>query len=553
MRLFNILSTSFENFDETMKSFLNKVFGKEGQEYSKANIFSVVFEGIKGVMQNMMFYIEDAVTEQNVFTATRKKSVYSLAKISGYDPWYGSAATGTVLISSKITNGTGTASSKILIPNYTTLQDKSSGIIYTLMLSNDYIMLDLNLPLTSYDVKFVEGSWRTATAVAEGNAMETLTIAPHGLFDKNYLDVYVNGEKWSATGCVYDMTEDSKEYVVTSNFDGNILLVFGDGVYGRKLSEGDNVSIMFINHNGSSGNMKITDTPELEFRDNIVDSLGNNLDGNELLNITLSNNASGGTDSDSISFVRNMIGYNSRSLVLASEDNFKMFLNRFSFIGPFNIVTYEDSLNLTVVAFSNLLQNIESVSDYYTVEEKNLLLSDYQKSVIKKSLSNSNKTFGGVSIQFVDPIIRNYSMCCYIKVDNDYEKYVVKQSISKVIGNYFLNLGTNIQYIAKSDIIKEVTDNVSNISGFDFDFISEADEIARKNGYWYKKELHKTGDTTKYVDVRQIYDKTDMIGLDEVGNIRLNTKLEMPLLHKCTMYYDDDSQAIVDPIQYFFV
>lgn len=553
MRLFNILSTSFENFDETMKSFLNKVFGKEGQEYSKANIFSVVFEGIKGVMQNMMFYIEDAVTEQNVFTATRKKSVYSLAKISGYDPWYGSAATGTVLISSKITNGTGTASSKILIPNYTTLQDKSSGIIYTLMLSNDYIMLDLNLPLTSYDVKFVEGSWRTATAVAEGNAMETLTIAPHGLFDKNYLDVYVNGEKWSATGCVYDMTEDSKEYVVTSNFDGNILLVFGDGVYGRKLSEGDNVSIMFINHNGSSGNMKITDTPELEFRDNIVDSLGNNLDGNELLNITLSNNASGGTDSDSISFVRNMIGYNSRSLVLASEDNFKMFLNRFSFIGPFNIVTYEDSLNLTVVAFSNLLQNIESVSDYYTVEEKNLLLSDYQKSVIKKSLSNSNKTFGGVSIQFVDPIIRNYSMCCYIKVDNDYEKYVVKQSISKVIGNYFLNLGTNIQYIAKSDIIKEVTDNVSNISGFDFDFISEADEIARKNGYWYKKELHKTGDTTKYVDVRQIYDKTDMIGLDEVGNIRLNTKLEMPLLHKCTMYYNDDSQAIVDPIQYFFV
>lgn len=553
MRLFNILSTSFENFDETMKSFLNKVFGKEGQEYSKANIFSVVFEGIKGVMQNMMFYIEDAVTEQNVFTATRKKSVYSLAKISGYDPWYGSAATGTVLISSKITNGTGTASSKILIPNYTTLQDKSSGTIYTLMLSNDYIMLDLNLPLTSYDVKFVEGSWRTATAVAEGNAMETLTIAPHGLFDKNYLDVYVNGEKWSATGCVYDMTEDSKEYVVTSNFDGNILLVFGDGVYGRKLSEGDNVSIMFINHNGSSGNMKITDTPELEFRDNIVDSLGNNLDGNELLNITLSNNASGGTDSDSISFVRNMIGYNSRSLVLASEDNFKMFLNRFSFIGPFNIVTYEDSLNLTVVAFSNLLQNIESVSDYYTVEEKNLLLSDYQKSVIKKSLSNSNKTFGGVSIQFVDPIIRNYSMCCYIKVDNDYEKYVVKQSISKVIGNYFLNLGTNIQYIAKSDIIKEVTDNVSNISGFDFDFISEADEIARKNGYWYKKELHKTGDTTKYVDVRQIYDKTDMIGLDEVGNIRLNTKLEMPLLHKCTMYYDDDSQAIVDPIQYFFV
>ena len=50
-----------------------------------------------------MVYIEDAFTEQNIETATRKKSIYSLAKISGYEPYYGSAASG-ILNASLISN-----------------------------------------------------------------------------------------------------------------------------------------------------------------------------------------------------------------------------------------------------------------------------------------------------------------------------------------------------------------------------------------------------------------------------------------------------------------
>ena len=56
-----------------------------------------------------------------------------------------------------------------------------------------------------------------------------------------------------------------------------------------------------------------------------------------------------------------------------------------------------------------------------------------------------------------------------------------------------------------------------------------------------------------YVDVRTIYDKSDMIGLDEVGNIRLKTNLEMPIIHKCTMTYEDMTQQQVEPIQFFFL
>lgn len=554
MKLFNLLETSYDSFDNTIKEFITKTFGKLGQQYSKSNIFAMVFEGIKGVMQNMMFYIEDAVTEQNVFSATRKKSVYSLAKISGYEPYYGSAAVGTILLSSIISNGTGTNSSKVLIPNHTKLYDTSTNQQYICFLSNDYMTIDLTLPLVSYDVKIVQGVYSSASAIAEGDEFETREITVSYLFDRNYIEVYVNGEKWSETGCVYDMTENSKEYIINPSFKGNLSITFGNGVYGKKLSEGDEITIYYISHDGEEGNVKLSETPTLAFRDSLYDSLGNTIDGNDVLSITVSNNPSGGTDSDTIEFVRNMIGYNSRSLVLASEDNFKMFLNRFSFVGPFNLISNDDSLKIFAVAYSNTLQKIANTDEYFTLTNDNLLLSDYQKESIKNALSNSNKTFSGISLEFIDPIIRNYSVSCYVTVGTDYEKYMVKQKISDYLAKYFLNLGNNITFISKSDLIKYIIDNVSGIKSFDLDFICEDDELARMRGYWYKKELHKIGDTNTFVDVREIYDKTNKIGLDEVGNIRLKTKLEMPLLHQCTMYYDDDNSTMtVEPVNVFFL
>jgi hypothetical protein len=72
MKLFKINETSFDNFDATVRNYLSKTLGAVGKQFSNSQIFGAIFEGIKGVMQNAMFYIEDALTEQNIFTAYRK-------------------------------------------------------------------------------------------------------------------------------------------------------------------------------------------------------------------------------------------------------------------------------------------------------------------------------------------------------------------------------------------------------------------------------------------------------------------------------------------------
>ena len=46
---------------------------------------------VGNAVQNLMLYIEDALVEQNKYTAQRKKSIYNLAALSGYVPSFGKA------------------------------------------------------------------------------------------------------------------------------------------------------------------------------------------------------------------------------------------------------------------------------------------------------------------------------------------------------------------------------------------------------------------------------------------------------------------------------
>ena len=144
MKLFKISETNFENYDATIRNYLTKVLGAVGQQYSHSQIFGAIFDGIKGVMQNVMFYIEDALSEQNINTAIRKSSIYSLAKVSGYEPYYGSAATGLINCSIRLTNGLDGKNNKVYIKNNSLIQNKNTGLFYTLYIPSSYTLFPLS-------------------------------------------------------------------------------------------------------------------------------------------------------------------------------------------------------------------------------------------------------------------------------------------------------------------------------------------------------------------------------------------------------------------------
>ena len=77
---------------------------------------------------------------------------------------------------------------------------------------------------------------------------------------------------------------------------------------------------------------------------------------NDYIDLSIHNYISGGNNADSIEFVRNMIGTNSRSTIYATADNIKLFLKRFSFIGYNNCYASLKENKVYIIA----LQNIEN-------------------------------------------------------------------------------------------------------------------------------------------------------------------------------------------------
>ena len=543
MKLFNIMETSFNNFDDTVKKYLSKTFASLGYQYTHTQIFGVIYDGIKGIIQNAIFYVEDALTEQNIFTATRRKSIYSLAKISGYEPYYGSSATGTIL--GKIIR---TASfdnvDKVYINDYTRIINNTTGISYILFLNTNRYVIYANQPLLTHEFKIVQGVWNSYQYACVGESLEKISINASGLFDRNYIRIFVNGEEWNIVSNLYDMSEDSKEVVLTVGYENIFDIIFGNGIYGRIPKSGDTVQIFYLSHSGKVGNIGLLDNPSFKFVDNGYDAAGDTVNLNDYIKLELNTVISGGTDSDSIDFVRNMIGYNSRSNVIASEQNFQLFFKRFSFIGYVSCWSEENSSTIYATALSNLIDNISSTDEYLALTNKvnkgeGILITNEQKLMVINTLKNSNKSFAGITLKFQDPEIIRFAILCYVKIKSVYSKQDVEEKIKEALVNYFINLKDNTKFIPKSDLINLCSPLHDDIESFDIDIISELAEEAYYNSFYYKYTLSYIDGKYQYIKNKVYYETDNYPGLDNYGNISVDSNIEIPVLGGGFKYYPD--------------
>lgn len=565
MKLFSLTETAFENFDSTVRKYLSKTFNSIGYQYTHSQLYGIIFDAIKGVMQNALFYVEDALNEQNIITATRRKSIYSLAKISGYEPYYGSAASGTIIGKGYISNALDSGATKIYINNYTKIINDTTGITYTLFLNTNRYVIDIESPLVEHQFKIVQGAWTQYQYSFKGEALETISVDASGLFDKEYMEVYVNGEKYSPVSSLYDMSYDSKEYVLSVGYENIFDIMFGNGIYGRIPDSGSVITIKYLSHSGVVGNINTFDSPDFKFLDTGYDSFENSVNLNNYIKLSFDTVISGGTDSDSIEFVQKMIGANSRSNVLASEDNFKLFFKRFSFIGHVNCWSTENTMTIYATCISNILSQITDIDQYYKITSKitnpngeGIYLSNEQKNMVINTLKNSNKSFAGMTLKFQDPEIRRYSLFCYVKPKSDYSKSDIEESLRNVFARYFMSLPENCDFIPKSDLVQLGANVHDDILSFDVDIVSELAENTYIQGYNYKYVIEYIDGQYQYIKKRMYYEKDTTPGIDSYGNIQLSSNLEIPILGGFRYYIDKengskDSVPLNDAVQIVWI
>lgn len=556
MKIFKAIDLSYSNFTNAVQSYLSKTFSDWGQRYDNSTVFGQIITVMRNITQNVMLYIEDAFVEQNKFTATRKKSIYGLAQLTGYNPSLGKAAGAQIKLSYTPNN---IQNLNIVIPNHTSLACGQNGMLYQIILPQDAIVMSIEKDNTNKYLYIVEGKFETQTFVSTGGKLYLQHINFTGDIDDDYIEVLVNNEKWDRAESLYDMEPDGKQWFYKTSIMGGIVLGFGNDVYGRSLKDGDIVSVTYLKHNGEHGNLNATEFANFLFVDSLKNVAGEDVDGNSIFNISLASqeNVTAGTFSETQDQVKQMIGYNSRALVLASTQNYSAFINRFSFCGYNRTWSDTGSLVVNSLIMRNYKSQLNSGMDYFNLTEKDFFLTQEQKDSVKTCIENSGRQLAGVTYNIYDPELKKYALYMYIKMkDGSYDTDYVKEQIRQYVGEFFSNI-SNDMYVPKSDLIQLIKNNISEIDGVNCYFLSADNEeaiIQHKYVNTITKYDPSTGTYNKQVETVWVDPGEDPgLGLDAHGNIYLENPEQYPVLMGGWSYQstpDDPDQLthINDPL-----
>ena len=533
MRLFNLLQTRYTDFENQVKLYLSKTLTNFNENYGNNTIFGQLINVLGSTVQNVLLYIEDGLTEQNKYTAQRKKSIYSLAQLGGYNPSLGKAASCMVKMTIQPNN---LGAYSIIIPNKTKLICSYNGLNYSVILPQEAITFSVADDVSNKFIQVVEGTFETQTFMAEGGKLYTQTVLFNTDIDLEYLEIKVNDEIWEIRDSLYDMDPDAKQCVVKTSLSKGIDILFGNDKYGKSLNYNDKISVSYLIHDGELGNIETEEPVYFSFQDDIKDVNGSSINGNEIFVIKLAdeNTVSGGTYSETAAQVREMIGYNSRALVLADPKNYKVLLNRFSFVGYNRTWSNEGSLIVNSIILKNYKQLIEKGRDYFNLKMSDLFLSDSQKKSIKSYISNSGQQLAGVTYKIEDPEICKYAVYANLKMKEiQYDRSSVEQAIRDKVGEFFTNV-QNDMFIPKSDIISVIKSASDAIDGVDLYILGEKNEKAIIDKYYINK-VNTFNISKGMYDIKEemVYvneGENPCIGFDEYGNIYLDNNDQFPVL-----------------------
>ena len=533
MKIFNLLEVKYNQFTSSIRQYLSKALSNSNTTYGNNTVFGQLINVLNATVQNIMLYIEDSLVEQNKYTAQRKKSVYGLASLTGYTPHLGTATGVNIALNYIPTN---VDNFNVFINNREQITCMKNGLTYNIILPQEAILLSPDKNTNTKNIYAVQGLFETQTFTSIGGKFYTQNFKFVGNLDVNYLQVEVNDEIWDYCESIYDMNPNGKQWSYKISVTSGIDIVFGNDKYGKSLSDGDTIKITYLIHDGELGNIESTPDVYFVFNNMLKNLSGEDVDGNAIFNMGLASSDSivSGSNSETIEEVRQMIGLNSRSLVMTSPDNYKNMLNKFSFCGYNRTWSKTGSSIVNSLIIKNYKLKVRNGEDYFNLTENDFNLTDLQKTSLKNYIENTGQQLAGVTYNIFDPILRKYALFIYLKMKTtNYEKSFIENKIRNLIGDFFTDIQSDI-FIPKSDIVQLIKNNVPEVDGINVYFMSEQNEKAMQVG-WYKDVEYQYNQSNNSYNKKEytykLYDgENPNLGLDEHGNIYLKSDEEFPIL-----------------------
>ena len=261
MPLVNFSNLDFDQVKISLREYLKANSNFTDYDFQGSNLSSII--DLLAYITYITSYNANMVTnEVFIDSATLRENVVSLARNIGYLPKSRKAAAATISFYVDCTNITPTPSSITLSAGPVAASAGAFGrqsFIFS-------IVSDITVPVREGIAKFDEitvyqGSLLTSNFTYSARTPNQKFILPNSGIDTELIRVNVRGSQQSTTkvnytsqNSLFDIDSTSKVFYLQEVEDERYQLIFGDGIFGKALEEGNYITSNYIVCNGDSAN-----------------------------------------------------------------------------------------------------------------------------------------------------------------------------------------------------------------------------------------------------------------------------------------------------------
>lgn len=488
LKFLNKLRVTGAQIKQDARTYISRIYNRAGTLFTEASPFAQLLNVMSEMSELIMFYVEDSLVEQNIYTAQQAESIYGMSRLTGHDATRGYAAFGEIEFRWKPgADFAKIAGTGLTFDGRAVIKFDSNGLKYTVQTPRERFRVEKSNK-NKFTCEIIQGEYESQTVTGTGENLQSFNVNVRGLTDHNKITVYVNGEVWTKHVSLYDMNANEKAYMVKTGISGGLDVYFGNGSFGMPPANGATIEIEYIKHDGSKGNLPDGSDLTVKWETEGEDSIGELHDLNEFFDVTVTSSPKMGADRESTDFTRILTPLASKSYVLATPDNYEYFLskyNQFSYIDAYNRTDdqYLDDDNVVYIfAMPDFKRKLTAGMDYFSLPQQEMFFTQSEYDAMYQVLQNSGQMMMAAEVKFVEPIVKKYSMDVAIRYFDGFSKQEIANDVRAAISNYMLNI-TRRDKLPKSDIVY-ILEEIEGIDSVNVRFISQKEEDALRLGYY---------------------------------------------------------------------
>lgn len=254
MPLVNFSNLDFNQIKTTLTEYLKSNSNFTDYDFEGSNLSSII--DVLAYNTYITSYNANMVAnEVFIDSATLRENVVSLARNIGYVPRSRKAAQATISFFIDTSSIIPTPSSLTLRKGPVASTSGSFGNqSYVFCILEDITVPVFNGIATFDDLKVYQGTRLTSSFTVSSTNLNQRFILPNSGIDTDLISVTVDSVKYTRQDDIFEINQDSKIFFLQEIEDERYELIFGDGIFGKKLEDGNFIEVGYITSNGDSAN-----------------------------------------------------------------------------------------------------------------------------------------------------------------------------------------------------------------------------------------------------------------------------------------------------------